>query len=68
MGIFFVTYEKFQKTRVLDNTRQEKLASDEHSNLFDPIITYKENKVLWIKPQVPYHTNVWGILREVKDG
>jgi len=40
-----------QQARVFNYTRQEKLASDEHSNLLDPFVTYKENNVLWIRPQ-----------------
>jgi hypothetical protein len=44
--IFFLTYERNQKDRALDYTRSERLASDKHSSLLGPFVTYEENKVL----------------------
>ncbi len=45
--IFFLTYEYFQKARVLYYNRPEKLASGKHTNLLGPFVTYKENKVVY---------------------
>ncbi len=50
--IFFVTNKRAQQVRVLYNTRLERLVKDQHSSLLNPFVVYKENKVLWIGPQV----------------
>jgi hypothetical protein len=44
--IFFVTYECAKKARVLHYTRLQRLATDKHSNLSVPFVSYDENKVL----------------------
>ena len=35
---------------VLLYTRLERLATDKHSSLLDPFVSYEENEVLWIRP------------------
>ncbi len=46
--IFSVTYKWAQKARVLHNTKPERLAKDNHSNLFSPFVSYDENELLWL--------------------
>jgi hypothetical protein len=47
--LFFVTYEWTQYAKVLHNTRQERLVSDQHSSLLGLFMSYWKNKVLWRK-------------------
>ncbi len=44
--IFFVTYEWAQQARVLQYTWPERVASEKHTKLLGPFISYKENRVL----------------------
>jgi hypothetical protein len=41
-----------QAARVFDHSRQERLARDKRSSLLGSFISYKENKVLTIRPLV----------------
>ncbi len=52
--ILFLTYEWDQKARVLHYIKVERLATDKYTTLLDPFISYKENEVLWIRPQGLY--------------
>jgi len=47
--IFFVTYESAQYARLQLNTRAERLVSDKNSNLLGLVLSYEENKVLWVR-------------------
>jgi hypothetical protein len=44
--IFIVTYKQAQKARVLHFTWLESHATEKHSSLLYPLVSYKENEVL----------------------
>ncbi len=44
------------QTRVLHNTRLERLAKHKHSSFLGPFVSYEENEVLWIQPKAFYHS------------
>ncbi len=52
--IFFLIYEWAQYARVLHHTRLERLASEKHSSLLCPLLSYEENKKLKIQSQGRY--------------
>ncbi len=48
---------------MLPYTRLERLATDKHSSLLDPVLAYEENEVLWIwshEPTLDWST--WNVL------
>jgi hypothetical protein len=51
--IFFITY-KLAQSRVLDHNRLDMRVWDKHSSLFDSFVSYKENEVMWMRPQGTY--------------
>ncbi len=51
--IFFITYKWFHWPCVLHYIRLKRLARDKYSSLLGAIVSYNENKVLWIKPYGP---------------
>jgi hypothetical protein len=52
--IFSISYKLAQLAIVLHYIRLEQLARDKHTGLLGPLVTYKENKVLQIRPQGRY--------------
>jgi hypothetical protein len=52
--IFFVTFDLNQKATALYYTKPEGLASEKHSGLLEPFVSYVENEVLQIQSQVSY--------------
>ncbi len=48
--IFFVTYKWAQKPRALHITKAERLATDKHSSVSGPFVSYDENEALRIRP------------------
>jgi hypothetical protein len=53
-------------TGVLQNTTSERFATEEHSSLLGPLVSYEENEVLWIQSHVhlalqdiPAWFNIW---------
>ncbi len=49
--ILFVTQEW---ARLLHYTMLERLATEKHSGLLGPFLSYEENEVLWIRAREPY--------------
>ncbi len=39
---------------MLNYTKQERLATDEHSGFLGPFVSYEENELLWINYQVVF--------------